>query len=142
MTAPAGIDERSNRRMGRDCGLNPSKIRVVSDPWFMFTFCWSSHVSSPTAGAGCRLRRVDGPEVAARVTLPGQRARSTFVTLSGAAKSAAVVLFHGAAYRSRAAVAPEISVVAGALCESVLNFQTRLDDPSHISVFVESASAA
>src|SRR5213078_541660 len=100
MTAPAGIDERSNRRMGRDCGLNPSKIRVVSDPWFMFTFCWSSHVSSPTAGAGCRLRRVDGPEVAARVTLPG------------AAKSAAVVLFHQVTYRSRAAVAPEISVLA------------------------------
>src|SRR5213083_1793932 len=98
MTAPAGIDERSNRRMGRDCGLNPSKIRVVSDPWFMFTFCWSSHVSSPTAG----------PEVAARVTLPGERARSTFDTLSGAAKSAAVVLFHQVTYRSRAAVAPEI----------------------------------
>src|SRR5207249_12229054 len=101
MTAPAGIDERSNRRMGRDCGLNPSKIRVVSDPWFMFTFCWSSNVSSPTAGAGCRLRRVDGPEVAASVTLPGERARSTFVTLSGAAKSAVVVLFHQVTYRSR-----------------------------------------
>src|SRR5207249_12337587 len=110
MTAPAGIDERSNRRMGRDCGLNPSKIRVVSDPWFMFTFCWSSHVSSPTAGAGCRLRRVDGPEVAASVTLPGERARSTFVTLYGAAKSAAVVLFLQVTYCYRGAGTPVLTM--------------------------------
>src|SRR3989304_9188868 len=99
MTALPGRPLRSNQRTGRDWGFRPSRIIVVSAPCVWFALLRPSHASTPVA-PGCRLRSVDGPEVAARAMLPGQPARSTFVSLSGAAKSAAVVLFHHSTWRS------------------------------------------
>src|SRR3989304_5778071 len=110
LTALPGRPLRSNQRTGRDWGFRPSRIIVVSAPWFWFALFRSSHASTPVA-PGCRLRGVDGPEVAARAVLPGHPARSTFVSRSGAAKSAAVVLFHHSTWRRRFATPPESSVL-------------------------------
>src|SRR5207247_1793369 len=118
ITAPAGTVVRSNRRRGQSWGFRPSKRIVVSAPWFVPGLFRSRYVSSPVA-PGWRVRSVIVPEVAASVTSPGDVARSMFTSLSGPAKSAAVVLFHHVVCDAREAVPPEIAAFVSAYCAGV-----------------------
>src|SRR3989304_4166578 len=92
MTTPAGTVVRSNRMIARCRRPVPSTVIVVAPPLLVVGLISSSHESCPVA-PGWSERRVDGPDVAACITSPGELAKSTFVAESGPAKSPAVVLF-------------------------------------------------